>query len=90
MEKYNTSNDSSVLSDIFGDIFTLILYLRETEDFGDSRSLHDRIDNLFKSAYAKAKNLNILEEDFQDAKYAISALIDETVLYSKWPQRMNG
>lgn len=84
MEKSNTS---SVLSDIFSDVFTLILYLRETEDFGDPRSLHDRIDNLFKSAETKAKDLNILEEDFQNAKYAISALVDETVLYSKWPRR---
>lgn len=84
MEKTNVN---SILSDIFSDIFTLILYLRETEDFGDPRSLHDKIDNLLKSAEAKARNLNILEEDFQNAKYAISALVDETVLYSKWPQR---
>lgn len=87
MEKPNTNSSSSVLSDIFSDIFTLVLYLRETEDFGDPRSLHDKIDNLFKSAYEKAKKLNILDEDFQNAKYAVSALIDETVLYSKWPQR---
>ncbi len=87
MEKPNINGSSSVLSDIFSDIFTLVLYLRETDDFGDPRSLHDKIDNLFKSAYERAKKLNILDEDFQNAKYAISALIDETVLYSKWPQR---
>ncbi|MGQ9609223.1 MAG: type IVB secretion system protein IcmH/DotU [bacterium] len=87
MEKTNTSNDTSVLSDIFGDLFTLILYLRETEDFGDPRSLHDKIDNLFKSAEAKTKSMGISDDDFLNAKYAISALVDETVLYSKWPQR---
>lgn len=87
MEKSIANSNSSVLSDIFSDIFTLVLYLRETEDFGDPRSLHDKIDNLFKSASERAKSLNILEEDFQNAKYAISALIDETVLYSKWSQR---
>ncbi len=87
MGKTSVSSEPSVLSDIFSDLFTLILYLRETEDFGDPRSLHDKIDSLFKSAEAKAKSLNISEEDFLNAKYAISALVDETVLYSKWPQR---
>ncbi|HGJ67061.1 TPA: DotU family type IV/VI secretion system protein [bacterium] len=79
--------ENTNLPDLFSDLFTLILYLRETSDFGDPKKLHDKIDSLFKAIEAKSKQLNISEEDFLDAKYAVSALVDETVLYSSWPQR---
>lgn len=87
MGKSGGQSDPLTLPDLFSDLFTLILYLRETSDFGDPKKLHDKIDSLFKSIESKAKQLNILEDDFLDAKYAVAALVDETVLYSNWQQR---
>jgi len=87
METAKFGSKSDRLSDIYSDLFTLIIYLRRTSDFGEPKVLHDRIDGLFKSSETKAKELNVPDEDIQNSKYAIAALIDETVLYSNWPQR---
>ena len=87
MGKSDVRTGVSSLSDIYGDLFTLILYLRETSDFGDPKILHDKIDTMFKSVESKAKQLNILDDDVLSAKYAVSALVDETVLYSSWSLR---
>ncbi len=81
------SDTSSNLADLYSDIFTLVLYLRDTADFGDPKILHDKIDAMFKSIETKAKQMGISDEDISDAKYAVSALVDETVLYSNWPLR---
>jgi len=78
---------SSNLADLYSDIFTLVLYLRDTADFGDPKILHDKIDNMFKNIETKAKQMGISDEDISDAKYAVSALVDETVLYSNWSLR---
>ena len=87
MGKAGNRIDTPILPDLFSGLFTLILYLRETSDFGDPKALHDKIDVLFKSVEAKAKQMNVPEEDFLDSKYAVAALVDETVLYSSWSQR---
>jgi len=87
MGKSDISTGNSSLSDLYSELYTLILYLCETSDFGDPKILHDKIDAIFKSAESKAKQLNILDDDILSAKYAISALVDETVLYSSWSLR---
>jgi type VI secretion system protein ImpK len=75
------------LADLYGDIFAIVLFLRETSDFGDPKILHDKIDLMLKNIEGKTKQLGIPDEDILDAKYAVSALIDETVLYSSWTLR---
>ena len=87
MGKSDTNIGTSSLSDLFSEFFTLILYLRETSDFGDPKILHNKIDAIFKSVESKAKQLNITDDDVLSAKYAIAALVDETVLYSSWSLR---
>jgi len=87
MGKSGNRCETPTLPDLFSDLFTLMLYLRETSDFGDPKALHDKIDSLLKSVESKANQFNIPEEDFLDAKYAVAALVDETVLYSSWPKR---
>ena len=75
------------LADLYSDIFSLILYLRETNDFGDPKILHDKIDLMLKNIEGKVRQLGVSDEDILDAKYAVSALVDETVLYSSWTLR---
>jgi len=87
MGKSDALTGTSSLSDLYSDLFTLILYLRETSDFGDPKVLHDKIDAMFKSVESKAKQLNIPDDDVLNARYAVSALVDETVLYSNWSLR---
>lgn len=87
MGKSDSSGINSNLADLYGDIFALVLYLRETSDFGDPKILHDKIDLMLKNVEGKAKQLGVSDEDILDAKYAVSALVDETVLYSSWTLR---
>ena len=87
MGKSDARTGTSSLSDLYGELFTLIVYLRETSDFGDPKILHDKIDAILKSVESKAKQVNILDDDVLNAKYAVSALVDETVLYSSWSSR---
>lgn len=74
----------NMLLDAFSDVLTLTVYLCNSGNFGNPQALHDKIDNLFKTAEAKAKRSGLNEQDVQDAKYAISAFVDESVLYSNW------
>ena len=87
MGKSDTNTGTPSLSDLYSELFTLILYLRETSDFGDPKILHDKIDAIFKSVESKAKQLNVNDDAVLSAKYAIAALVDETVLYSSWSLR---
>ena len=70
------------LADLYGDIFALVLYLRETSDFGDPKILHDKIDLMLKNIEGKTKQLGISDEDILDAKYAVSAKLNAALISS--------
>lgn len=74
-------NDSQIqtLPDICSDLFSLIVYLRESRTFEPLDALHDRIVSLFNTMDRKAREARIADSDIQDAKYALVAFIDETV-----------
>jgi type VI secretion system protein ImpK len=73
------------LANLCTDLFLLIVYLRESQVFDPPDVLYDRIVSLFNAMERKAKEARIVDSDIQDAKYALVALIDQTV---GWASRL--
>jgi type VI secretion system protein ImpK len=62
------------------DLFLIVIRMREAEDLGDPASLRKLIGYYLDLFEKNCKALNIPADSIQDAKYALVALIDETVL----------
>ena len=82
--KANVSRGQT-LSDICTDLFSLVLYLQESRDSDQPDALHERIVSLFASLEEEARGLSIPDADLQDARYALVALLDETI---GWASRL--
>ena len=80
---------SGVLAEVFAPCFSLILKLRETDEYGDSDLLRSRIIDLLKTAHENAMHQAIPSEDIKDARFAIVAFLDETVISSSWSERVS-
>lgn len=85
METKKDSSSSQTLSDVCGDLFSLVVYLREAGDIEDPNALYDRAIELFASMEERGRQLKIPDVDIRDAKYALVAIIDETV---GWTSRL--
>ena len=86
---YSLGNIESVgkLAEVFAPCFSLILKLRETDEFGDSDLLRNRTVELLKSAHENAMRKAIPMQDIKDARFAIVAFLDETIVGSSWSER---
>lgn len=62
------------------DLFLIVIRMREAEDLGDPASLRKLIGYYLDLFEKNCKAIGIQNESIQDAKYALVALIDETVL----------
>jgi len=72
------------LPDLCADLFSFCLQLQRSKDPGDAESLRLKIDDLFRTLENRAKQLEISDENFHLAKYAICAYVDEMILASDW------
>ncbi|QXD13866.1 type IVB secretion system protein IcmH/DotU [Rhodocaloribacter litoris] len=75
------------LAEIYAPCFTLILQLRGSREFGDADVLRRRIKDLFDQAEREAMRAGISGEEIRNARFALVAFIDETVLSSDWSQK---
>lgn len=75
------------LAELYAPCFTLILQLRATHEFGDATVLRQRIKDLLDRAERDAMRVNTPRDDLRDAKFALVAFIDETILSSDWSQK---
>ncbi len=75
------------LTDICSEIFTLILQLRRTSDFGNFEILRQRVRGLLSRVEAKAKEAGTSTEDIQLVLFACIAFLDETIIASDWAQK---
>ncbi len=80
-----SSNRNRSFSDICTDFFSLILYLRESEDLDQTEVLYQRFTSLLSTIEGKSRDLDIPDVDIQDAQYALVALADETM---RWTSRL--
>jgi type VI secretion system protein ImpK len=75
-----TFGGAKELTGLCTDLFLIVIRMREAEDLGDPAALRKLI-GYFLSLFEKnCKAINIKDESIQDAKYALVALMDETVL----------
>jgi type VI secretion system protein ImpK len=75
------------LADVFAPCFTLILKLRAGTKFGDPDTLRRRTKNLLDEAEREALQTGVSPDEIRNAKFALVAFIDETILSSDWSQK---
>jgi type VI secretion system protein ImpK len=66
------------------DFFSLILHLRATADWDEHGDLRKRIMLRFEAMKRKGKEIGWEDKDLQEAIFALTAFIDETILNSSW------
>ncbi len=75
------------LTDICAEIFTLILQLRRTSDFGNFEILRQRVKDLLGRVEARARDAGYNNEDVRLVLFACVAFLDETIIASDWSQK---
>lgn len=74
------------LAEVFAPCFSLILQLRESTSLTDAESLRQNALNVIGECEQRAR-MSASSEDVSDAKFAIVAFIDETILSSSSPAK---
>jgi type VI secretion system protein ImpK len=72
---------------VCSDVLTLATQLASARDLPSPDVLQRRIDSLFDQMARKGQEAGIPDADIADAKYALTAFIDEQILRSPWPGR---
>jgi len=75
------------LVEVFGDLLVLGTYLKEAKDLGSSEHLRTRLHHLFRLAEEQAKSVGIHSDAYAQARYAVTAYIDEMIISSRWAHR---
>jgi len=68
------------LTGLCTDLFLIVIRMREAEDLGDPAALRKLIMYFLDLFEKNCKAIHIAEDSIQEAKYAIVAILDETVL----------
>jgi type VI secretion system protein ImpK len=82
-----TNQKRKTLSDVASECFMLILQLRATNNYGDAVSLKTKVNDMFESFEHKARNAGFENEKIQQAKFALVAFLDESIISSSWEQK---
>jgi type VI secretion system protein ImpK len=72
------------LLDLCGDSFLLIFHIHGANDPGHPEDLRKSVSLLFQNLERQAKRQGQSDEDIKATQYALCALIDETILNSRW------
>lgn len=75
------------LADLCTEVFLLIIQLQKNVEYGDSETLRRRIKDLLDRLDLQARNEQIEVAALQQARFALVAFIDETILSSSWSQK---
>ncbi|MCA8913059.1 MAG: type IVB secretion system protein IcmH/DotU [Planctomycetes bacterium] len=75
------------LADLCAEVFAFAFQLRASKDPGAADEVKQKIGNLFSEFEQKARSKDFKPESVQNAKYALTAFLDETVLSSKFPMK---
>ncbi len=78
------TSSTAGLPDLCTEIFSLIFHIRSGKDPGHVDSLRREIALLLEDLERRAKRSGYPEEDVKATRYAVCALIDETILNSQW------
>lgn len=75
-----TMGGAKDLQGLCTDLFLIVIRMREAEDLGEPASLRKLITYFLELFEKNCKAIGIASDSIQDSKYALVALIDETVL----------
>jgi type VI secretion system protein ImpK len=75
------------LADLSSECLILILQLRSTNDYGDEKTLKNRVYEMFERFESNARKFGIDNEKTRLAKFALVAFLDETIISSSWAQK---
>ena len=78
---------SGRLAEVFGDLLVLGTYLKEAKDLGSPEHLRTRLHHLFRVAEDQGKSAGIHSDAYTQARYAVTAYIDEMIISSRWANR---
>lgn len=83
-----TRGETSIrLAEAFAPTLALLLKLRSAHTFGAPGPLRDCIYSLLENAQLEARENGTSPADFDCARFAVVAFVDETVLTSDWSQK---
>jgi len=82
-----SSDSSRSLVDLCTDAFLLVFFIHDGKDPGQPDQLHKEISLLFQDLDRRGKSQGHSEEDLKAVRYALCALLDETILNSRWPHK---
>jgi len=72
------------LPDLCADLLTFIQSMRKAVDPGEYEPFRAKVEELFRSLETRAKEADIPDALTQQAKYALVAFLDETIMTSNW------
>jgi len=75
---------STSLMDLCAEAFSLIFYIQAGNDPGHPEDLRKNISYMLQNLDRQGRNAGHGEEDIKASRYALCALIDETILNSRW------
>ncbi len=75
------------LPDIASECLMLILQLRSTNNYGNPETLKSRVNEMFERFERDARSAGIDNEKITNAKFALVAFLDETIISSEWSQK---
>jgi type VI secretion system protein ImpK len=78
------SSSARSMADLCTDAFLLLFFIQEGKDPGQPDQLRKEIALLFQDLDKRGKKYGYSEEDIKAARYALCALLDETILNSRW------
>lgn len=75
------------LADLCSEVFAFAFQLKTTEDPGGADEVKQKVGKLISDFEQNARTAGFKAETVQNAKYALAAFIDETVLAGKFPMK---
>ena len=78
---------SGKLVEVFGDLLVLGTYLKDAKDLGSPDHLRTRLHHLFRVAEDESTSIGITSDAHTQARYAVTAYIDEMIISSRWANR---
>ncbi len=78
------SRSPQTLLDLCSESYSLIFHIHAGNDPGHPEDLRKNIAFLFQNLERHAARIGLAEEDIKATRYALCALIDETILNSRW------
>jgi len=77
----------SKLSEVFSDLLVLGAHLRDARDLGSAEMLRTRLLRLFQEAEERGRTAGISQDILTQARYALTAFIDEMIINSRWQNK---